>query len=93
MKVDLFTKVCLLFIAIFLGIIALYPFFTPEIAHGAPFSEQKLDYIEPIGMTFALGVLLDTRNGDIWAYDLDNLSAQYCGRLEELGKPLFREPR
>ena len=92
MKVDVFTKICGLAIAVFLGIITLQLLFSPEVSRAA-LGERKLDYVMPIGMTLQLAVLLDTRNGNLWVYDVDKGTANYSGTLEELGKPLVKKQK
>lgn len=91
MKTDLFSKIMLLSIAIFLGIIAMRPFF-PAVHAEAQTSpaEEKLSYIKPMGVTQQFVVLLDTRNGNIWYYDLTLGTATLSGRLDEVGRPLVR---
>jgi len=65
MKIDKFTKVVLLVIAVFLGIIAFKPLVLVKTTSASPGS---LDNIKPLGGTWGGGgfYVLDTRNGDVW---------------------------
>ena len=89
MKSDAFTRVLLVIIAVFLGIIALRPFFQSEATVSNSVSH---DYIRPVAGFMGASILLDTRNGDLWLYDFDKFQlGGYGGRLVELGKPIQRK--
>src|SRR5574341_2123477 len=63
MKSDAFTKVLLVVIAVFLGIIALRPFFRSVTGLSNP---SSYDYIRPVAGAMGVSVVLDTRSGDLW---------------------------
>jgi hypothetical protein len=89
MKTDMLTKILLCAIALFLGMLALKPLVNIETVQAIP---NSFDHIESLG-GFASGagpvlVLLDTRNGDVWTYDLALRTAGYIGKFTELGQPL-----
>lgn len=88
MKIDTFTKILLLVIAIFLGILVLKPLVQVKTVQGGPGS---FDYVKPIGVWKARPLFLDARNGDIWWYYEFGGSAIHLGRLIELGKPLVKK--
>ena len=75
MKPDNFVKIALSLIAVFLGLIALRPFFDPPASH-AQASDSDF-YIEPgvhslrapDGSREQLGkVVVDLRNGNVWGF-------------------------
>jgi hypothetical protein len=91
MKTDRFTKLLLIVIALFLGIIALRPFFeiTPVHANSGQFDYLDVEAI--VGPFGGAGVLFfDSRTGEIWIYGIDERSGKYEGRLKltELGRNL-----
>jgi len=90
MKIDKFTKVVLLVIAVFLGIVALKPLVQIETVSAYP---GDFEYVKPIGMLMSIAFFLDTRNGDIWGYDLDEGKIYYSGKLVKLGKPLVKKKK
>jgi len=66
---DLFIKVTLLAIALFLGVIALHPLFEPAIAVQA--QGARFDHVQILSAMFlykgAQGLLvMDKRNGNVW---------------------------
>ena len=52
-----------------------------------------LDHVMYIGGFGTVSVLLDTRQGDIWGYDLQNGRVEPVGKLTELGKPIAMSSR
>jgi len=100
MKFDSFVKVMLVLIALFLGIIALKPFFETQFA-----TENlggKKDYIQvwcsscvipglPYKSHF---IFFNSNTGDIWAYSDEALAGKsnpiYLGRLKALGQPVTK---
>lgn len=101
MKKDSFLKVTLVLIALFLGIIALRPFL--EIRSTSANPGGKFDYIQVwCSSCFLPGlpekgghlILLDSRNGDIWAYSDKAMAGQakpiLYGKLKEIGQPILR---
>lgn len=94
MKVDLFTKILLSAIAVFLGVIALRPAIgnEPVLAGAGDFDYVR--YMGRFGIGNASGnLLLDARTGDIWGYGYGAKSdgapeVFYIGRLTRLGEPL-----
>jgi len=102
MKTDSFTKVLLVLIALFLGVIALRPFLQPELAVGSP--GGKFDYVQAwetsistVGVGSREGLLInnsiifDSRTGDLWGYTREALNGkknpEYLGTVTDLGKP------
>ncbi|MCH7535168.1 MAG: hypothetical protein IH948_05400 [Bacteroidetes bacterium] len=93
MRINKFAKSLLLLIVLFLGLIALRPFFFNDIVHAEPGS---YDYVKTMGTTlFGAIIVLDSRNGKIWVYNLDKRPSQpsYYGQIIELGKPLRIEAK
>ena len=94
MKIDKFTKVVLLVIAVFLGIIALKPLVLVKTTSASP---RSLDYIKPLGGAINGFFVLDTRNGHVWLYCYEeyikDIRPYYAGRLIELGKPLVKKKK
>lgn len=88
MKSDAFTKILLVVIAVFMGIIAFRPLSQPKAVCS---DSSSYDYIRPVAGFMGASILLDTRNGDLWLYDFDKFRlGGYGGRLVELGKPIQR---
>lgn len=91
MKIDTLVKVTLVLIALFLGIIALRPFF--EVGKASANPGGKFDYVHFfVGSTHSNGQLVvDLRNGNLWEFPEDlNKDPIYHGRfrLEALDKPV-----
>ncbi|MBM3209303.1 hypothetical protein FJZ40_03365 [Candidatus Shapirobacteria bacterium] len=93
MKTDIFTKILLLVIALFLGIISFRPLIQTEIAQA---SAGDFDHVKFIGIITSNIVLMDNRNGNLWVYKVGDpgvVKAKFLGRLIELGKPLANEKK
>jgi hypothetical protein len=97
MRVDTSTKILLVVIAFFLGLIALRPLVQVDTAKANPGS---FDYITPLPFTTLQGgglatVLMDNRTGDIWVYNLQGgpreTQGVYAGTFTALGKPLTKK--
>ena len=86
MKTDAFTKILLLVIAIFLGIIALRPLVQVGTVQA---SSGSFGYLKSLAGSSGIR-LMDTRNGDVWYYDFYRDKVVYKGRLVELGKSLVK---
>lgn len=76
MKVNSFVKVVIVCVVVFAGIIALIPYIKGEYAYASP--ADKVDYIQVLSRDLRNGtdnyiILLDSRNGNIWAYQQDAL--------------------
>lgn len=90
MKVDVFTKVLLTLICIFLGIIAFRPFLKIDYAFAA--SNEKFSHVQVIkGDGFDL-LIFDESSGKIWNYQLlgsgSSYDSPYCfQQLVQLGQP------
>jgi hypothetical protein len=85
MKADKFTKVILLIIAIFLGIIALKPLsqLPTAIAGQSTFDDVKF---VPVSATADI-LLFDIKSRKLWHYDVREGIPKYMGKLVEAGKP------
>jgi len=93
MKLDTFSKVLLVLIALFLGIIALSPYIGGRSAYADP--GAKFDYVQVWGNLPGHGLLLfDTRDGSLWEYWPNALEGktkpEYAGKLTELGEPIAK---
>jgi hypothetical protein len=97
MKIDRFTKVVLLAIGVFLGIIALNPWFQPNSVYA---TQQPNLGVEILGQAaiqrnmFVSVTFIDTRNGDMWTYvgRDEDWNITYVGTFTEPGKPfVFKE--
>ena len=82
MKVDLFSKVFLTLIALFLGIIALRPFFQPPTV-SAQAGLSAVQFSGSLGGFWAF----DTRTGEVWVYE-GKKPPQFQGKISKLGTPL-----
>jgi hypothetical protein len=87
MKIDLYTRIALTLICLFLGIIALEPFLQPDPGFAA--------YDDKFGnMQFAVNMqgayFFDTRTGEIWNYirEGSNMVNQKLGTVAKMGEPL-----
>lgn len=100
MKKDTFVKVTMVLIALFLGIIALRPFF--EIGSASANPGGKFDYIQVWCSSCSFPglpreghfIILDSRNGNIWVYSDKAMAGQanplLYGKLNEIGQPILR---
>lgn len=83
MKIDLYTKIILTLIAIFLGIIAVKPLLPSPVSA----ADGKFGHVQFSSMQF-----FDSRSGDLWLINLHdsprppNWSFDYLGRVEAMGK-------
>ena len=87
MKMDLYTRIILTFICLFLGMVAFKPFLDPDPGFAA--------YDDKFGnMQFAVNMqgayFFDTRTGEIWNYirDGSNIVVQKLGTVAKMGEPL-----
>ena len=90
MRIDIYTKIVLTAIALFLAVIALRPMFQP-----APAAAQTaLDGVQftPSSSSFNA---FNTANGDVWLYSYDQgrYAARYLGRIAQLGQALVNSPQ
>jgi hypothetical protein len=80
MRIDLYTKTILTFIALLLAVIVLNPILQPQAAKaGGPFSSFQFSYS---GGSHAF---YDTRSGDVWEYG-DNGHFKQHYKVHEFGK-------
>ena len=87
MKIDLYTRIVLTLVCLFLGIIALKPFLLPDPGFAA--------YDDKFGnMQFAVNMqgayFFDNRTGEVWNYIRDgaNIVVQKLGTVAKMGDPL-----
>jgi hypothetical protein len=85
MRFDLFGKLSLAAIAIFLGIIALRPWFSPDVTVRAQGAFTGMQFAAtPVGYSF-----FDSRTGELWEYSNTTLVKKY--RIVKPGQPLVKE--
>ena len=101
MKLNSFTKVSLVTIAILLGAILLISNLKSHQANASPGS--SFEYVQVWAMGYCLPglpqeshiILFDSRNGDVWAYSdkamVGRAEPSYLGKLKELGKPIMKK--
>ena len=87
MKIDLYTRIVMTLICLFLGMIALKPLLVPDPGYAA--------YDDKFGsMEFAVNMrgayFFDTRTGEIWNYigEGGNIVVQKLGTVAKMGEPL-----
>lgn len=91
-KLDRFTKVLLVVITIFLGMIALKPIFHTEIAQANPGQFDNVDFEIVAGAMGGVGgVFFDRSTGQVWVYDLDSGRLGGVLKLTTLGQPMQTE--
>jgi hypothetical protein len=97
MKIDRFIKAVLLAIGVFLGIIALNPWFQPDSVSAAPQQNLGVEILSREAILpnmFVSVTFIDTRNGDMWTYvgRNEDWKITYVGTFTEPGKPfVFKE--
>ena len=87
-KIDTFTKILLVVIAIFIGIIALKPILSTEVAQANPGQFNNLD-LEILGSPGSYGAFFfDRSTGKGWMYDLKDGILKVRVQLTTLGEPM-----
>ncbi|MDO8142602.1 MAG: hypothetical protein Q6358_13970 [Candidatus Brocadiales bacterium] len=82
-KIDTFTKILLVVIAIFIGMIALKPIFSTEVAQANPGQFNNLD----LEIQGSEAVFFDRSTGTIWVYNFNGTYAVKL-QLKTLGEPM-----
>jgi hypothetical protein len=90
MHLDRITKFLLGVLVLVLGLLAFSSYLHSEAV--PPLGRRSYDHVRFLG-GFGSGIgasiiLLDTRNGNIWSYNLTDRHSTYVGQLTELGQPL-----
>jgi hypothetical protein len=98
MHTDLWTKTVLALIAVFLGLIAVRPFFIGDPVQAGVADFDHVRYLGRFGIGNLSGnLLMDVRSGDIWGYGVGSHGGStegeviYVGRLTQLGQPLVNK--
>lgn len=87
-KIDTFTKILLVVIAIFIGMIALKPILSTEVAQANPGQFNNLD-IEIVFSPGSLGAFFfDRSTGKGWLYSLNDGKLKGSAQLTTLGEPM-----
>lgn len=88
---DKATRFLLAALVLVLALIACRPFLASEAAPPPLPSYNHIKFLGAFGTGIgANALLMDSRNGDIWSYNLIEGSASHVGRLSVLGSPLAR---
>lgn len=88
---DKVTRFLLAALVLVLALIACRPFLASEAAPPPPPSYNHVKFLGAFGTGIgANALLMDSRNGDIWSYDLTDGRAVHVGRLTTLGAALVR---
>lgn len=89
-KFDTFTKVLLVVIAVFLGMIALRPIFYTEVAQANPGRFDNIDFAVALTEGAFVASFFDRSSGEVWLYDFS--SGQYKGmkKLTSLGQNMTK---
>lgn len=86
MKPNIYVKICLTLIVLFLGVIALKPIISPNVVE----AQSSLSGVQISAQATGRFLLLDSKSGRFWLYDYYRGTATYLGKLTELGKPLTK---
>ncbi|HUP02635.1 MAG TPA: hypothetical protein VMU19_01520 [Bryobacteraceae bacterium] len=86
MLTDRYIKIVLSAIALFLGLIAMRPFFAPASAS----AQSSLNGVQFLPASSSFNAV-NTNNGDLWLYSFENgrYEAKYLGQIVRLGQPLL----
>lgn len=88
-KLDTFTKVLLVVIAVFLGIIALKPIFYTEVAQANPGRFDNIDFELVVGKR-AVASFFDRSSGEVWLYDIDSGEYLEMKKMTSLGQNMAK---
>jgi hypothetical protein len=88
---DKVTRLLLAALVLVLALLACRPFLASEAAPPLPLNYNHIKFLGAFGTGIgANALLMDSRNGDIWSYDLTQGHAIYVGKLTTLGSALVR---
>ena len=89
-KIDTFTKILLVVIAIFIGIIALKPILSTEVAQANPgqFNNLDIEILVSPGATGVGAFFFDRSTGKGWLYSLNDGILKGRMQLTTLGEPM-----
>jgi hypothetical protein len=92
MRIDIYTRIILTVIALFLAVIALRPFVQPAAVRAQASAPLAGVQFIPESASFDA---FNTANGDVWLYSWtgSRYDARYMGRIVQLGEPIVRAPQ